>query len=94
MKNSNEHGIEEIRTILKRMQSKNQVRTVLFIGVGIAIVLLSIIFAVLKFKEKWFFEDEEDCFDYPDEDYVDLSKEDDNTEEEYKDFYALDYEEE
>jgi len=94
MKNENE--INEIKSALKKMQCKNRTKTILFIGTGITIISLSIIFIVLKLKEKCFSNDEDFEDDYDEEHYTDLSRNNDldDDDEEYKDNYALDYEEE
>jgi len=92
----NENEINEIKSALKKIQCKNRTRTILFIGVGITIVLLGIIFMVLKLKGKWFLDDDDFEEDYDGEHYTDLSKNNnlDDEDEEYEDNYALDYEEE
>lgn len=91
----NDGIIDEIKTVMKRLEKKNNTKTVLFVALGIIVGVLGIIFLVLKLRDKFMWgnyddycDDDFDEFDYEDyaDDYDDEDIEDD--------FSALDFEEE
>lgn len=89
----NDFVMDEIKNALKRLEKKNNMKTVLVIGAGIAIVILAVVYLVMKLRDKLIwgdyddYDDDWDEFDY--EDYADDYDEDDIEE----DYSALDFEE-
>lgn len=82
MKFANDYSIDDIKKHLHKLQRKNTERNVIFIILGITILIFGIIYAVLKFKDKFIWGDFGDFDD--DSEY----SSDDET---YEDYRALDY---
>lgn len=87
----NELGVDEIRGLIRRFEEKNNLKTLVIVLTGIAIITFVTVFLVIKIKDRltWGgyddFDDDFDEFDY--EDY------DDDDDDEYitEDYHALDY---
>lgn len=79
-----EYALEEIRSLIKRNEKNNRLKTMVFIVAGMAVVVGAIVFIVSKFKGK-------DDFSYDD-----WSELDDMDYDDFDDFddYDYDYEDE
>lgn len=91
----NELYMDEIRSFLKRFEKKNNLKTVVFVATGIAIIAFVIVFIVLKLRDRMVWGDYEDFDDDFDEfDYEDYKDDEDDDEDIREDYHALDYEDE
>lgn len=86
----NELGVDEIRGLIRRFEEKNNLKTLVIVLTGIAIITFVTVFLVIKIKDRltWGgyddFDDDFDEFDYEDYD-------DDDDEYITEDYHALDY---
>lgn len=74
-----ELSIQELKRELEKFSKKISNKTALFIIVGFVIALLSVVFLIIKVKNKIELLSEDDDFYYDDDDF-------------YEDYHALDYE--
>lgn len=76
-----EIAIKELKKDLQKLSKKINNKTALFIIIGFVIALISVVFLILKIKNRMELISENDEFYYDEDDF-------------YEDYHALDYEDE
>lgn len=91
----NELGVDEIRSLIRRFEEKNNLKTLIIVLTGVAIITFVVVILIIKIKDRltWGGYDDFDD-DYDEFDYEDYDDDDDDDEYITEDYHALDYEDE